>query len=153
VACGGDRYILELLGESTVPNWTDEVGKGYISVDPNESEDEGEGKWTVKYRYKIQIGAGAAGWFSRVTNVATADDLERAMQTSDKYAEKTLGRAAYSQISRYAEWRQRPASPRAMAALLKMKGIRKEDGVRDIEIMGKVVKVDRLKAGEVASYM
>ena len=75
------------------------------------------------------------------------------MQTSDKYAEKTLGRAAYSQISRYAEWRQRAASPRAMAALLKMKGIKKEDGVRDIEIMGKLVEVDRLKAGEVASYM
>jgi hypothetical protein len=153
VACGGDRYILELLGEPTVPNRTDEIGKGYISVDPNESDTEGEGKWTVKYRYKIQIGAGAAGWFSRVTNVATADDLERAMQTSDKYAEKTMGRAAYSQISRYAEWRQRPASPRAMAALLKMKGMKKEDGVRDIEIMGKLVRVDRLKAGEVASYM
>ena len=135
------------------PNWADAIGKGYITVDPNETGNEGEGKWAVKYRYKIQIGAGGAGWYSRVTDVATADDLERALQTSDKYAEKTMGRAAYSQISRYAEWRQRPASPRAMAALLKMKGIKKEDGVRDLEIMGKLVKVDRLKAGEVASYM
>lgn len=75
------------------------------------------------------------------------------MQTSDKYAEKTLGRATYGQISRYAEWRQRPASPKALAALLKIKGMKKEDGVKSIEIMGRVVKLDRLKAGEVASYM
>ena len=75
------------------------------------------------------------------------------MQTSDKYAEKTLGRAAYSQISRYAEWRQRPASPRALAALLKMKGIKKEDKVKNIDIMGRFVNIDRLKAGEVASYL
>jgi len=64
-----------------------------------------------------------------------------------------MGRELYSKISRYADWRQRPASPKALMVVLKMKGIKKEDGVRDIEIMGKTVKIDRLKAGEVAAYL
>ena len=64
-----------------------------------------------------------------------------------------MGRELYSKISRYAEWRSRPASPKALIVVLKMKGIKKEDDVRDIEIMGKTVKTDRLKAGEVAAYL
>ena len=64
-----------------------------------------------------------------------------------------MGRELYSKISRYADWRQRPASPKALMVVLKMKGIKKEDEVRDIEIMGKTVKIDRLKAGEVAAYL
>jgi len=142
-----------MLGQSSTLSQTDRLGKGYISIDPNDSELEGQGKWAIKYRFKVQVGIGAAGWFSKVIDVATADDLERAIQTSDKYAEKFLSRPAYSQISRYAEWRQRPASPRALAALLKMKGIKKEDKVKNIDIMGRFVNIDRLKAGEVASYL
>lgn len=108
----------------------------------------------IKYRNKIKIAHGNNGWFSRVVNIGTADDLERAIQTADKYAERTMGRELYSKISRYADWRQRPASPKALMVVLKMKGIKKEDDdVRDIEIMGKTVKIDRLKAGEVAAYL
>jgi len=130
---------------------TDETGKGYIVIDPNTKENEGQ--WAVSYRQKIKLPLETAGWFSRNVNVATADDLERAMQTSDRYAEHTMGRAMYSKISRYADWRHRPATEKAIAALLKMRGIKKEDGIRNIEIMGRLVNVDRLKAGEVAAYM
>jgi hypothetical protein len=130
---------------------SDSIGKGYISVDPNETE--GEGRWAIKYRNKVKIAHGKNGWFSRVINIGTADDLERAMQTADKYAERTMGRDLYSKISRYADWRRRPASPRALTVVLRMKGIKDEDRTRDIEIMGKLVNIDRLKAGEVAAYL
>jgi hypothetical protein len=132
---------------------SDSIGKGYISVHPNKTETEGEGRWAIKYRNKVQIAHGKNGWFSRVINIGTADDLERAMQTADKYAERTMGRDLYSKISRYAEWRSRPASPRALTVVLRMKGIKEEGDVREIEIMGKTVKIDRLKAGEVAAYL
>jgi hypothetical protein len=86
-------------------------------------------------------------------NVGKADDLERAFQTADKYAERTVGRDLYSQISRYAQWRQRPASRKAIGVLLRMRGVREPDDVKELEIMGRTVVLDRLKAGEVASYM
>jgi hypothetical protein len=85
--------------------------------------------------------------------VGEADDLERAIQTADKFALRTVGRDLYSQISRYADWRQRQASRKAIAAVLRMKGIKPGQEVKELEIMGRMVIVDRLKAGEVASYL
>lgn len=97
---------------------------------------------------------GSTRWYSRVRDVGSAEELERAIKTADKYAERSIGRDLYSKLSRYAEWRQRPASPKAVAMLLKMRGIKGDQtDVKDIEIMGKNVPLSRLTAGQVGSYL
>ena len=129
----------------------DHQGNGYISVDP---QNDGEAKWNIKYRQKLPLSMGSARWYSRVRDVGSAEELERAIQTADKYAERTMGRDLYSKLSRYAEWRQRPASPKAIAMLLKIRGIKGDQkDVKEIEMMGKIVSLSRLTAGQVGSYL
>lgn len=97
---------------------------------------------------------GSTRWYSRVRDVGSAEELERAIQTSDKYAERTMGRDLYSKLSRYAEWRQRPASPKAIAMLLKIRGIKGDQkDVKEIDIMGRIFPLARLTAGQVGSYL
>jgi hypothetical protein len=97
---------------------------------------------------------GSTRWYSRIRDVGSAEELERAIQTADKYAERTMGRDLYSKLSRYAEWRKRPASPKAIAMLLKMRGIKGDQReAKEIEIMGKVVPLSSLTAGQVGSYL
>lgn len=57
-------------------------------------------------------------------------------------------------LSRYAAWRSRPASQKAIAMLLKLKGV-KEDALDngEIELAGRMVPLDRLNAGQVSSYL
>lgn len=153
VAGGSDRYILELLGASRhCASQSNMIGNGYISIEPAH-DGEGLGRWSIRYRRKLTVDVGPTKVFWRMQNVGKADDLERAFQTADKYAERTVGRDLYSQISRYAQWRQRPASRKAIGVLLRMRGVREPDDVKELEIMGRTVVLDRLKAGEVASYM
>lgn len=126
-------------------------GNGYISIDP-EAGDDSLGRWSVRYRRKLTLDIGSPKVFWRAQSVGKADDLERAFQTADKYAERTVGRDLYSQVSRYADWRHRPASRKAVGALLRLRGMRDSD-VKELDIMGRKVVLERLKAGEVASYM
>lgn len=75
------------------------------------------------------------------------------MQTADKYAERQLGRDLYSKLSRYAEWRKRPASSKAISTLLKMRGIKDTTGVKEIEILGRQVPIASLTAGQVGALL
>ena len=100
------------------------------------------------------MGLGSIKWYSQVRDVGSAEILERAIQTADKYAERTMGRDLYSKLSRYAEWRKRPASSKAVAMLLKIRGIKGDQKeVKEIDIMGRVVSLPSLTAGQVGAYL
>lgn len=129
---------------------TDQAGNGYISIDPDE---DGVARWAIRYRQKLSISLGSTRWFSKVKPVGSADELERAIQTADKYAERTLGRDLYWKLSRYAEWRKRPASEKAVAMLLRIRGITEPKGVTEIDLFGRPVQLKQLTAGQVASYL
>lgn len=145
-----------MLGQSfsqqTTPpvTWLSNAGNGYLSIDPT---DEGEARWSIKYRHKLPISLGSTRWFSRVRSVGSAEELERAIQTADKYAERTLGRDLYSKLSRYAEWRRRPASEKAVAMLLKVRGVKEPKDVTEVDLFGRQVPLSKLTAGQVASCL
>ncbi|WRT65477.1 uncharacterized protein IL334_002420 [Kwoniella shivajii] len=150
VTCGKGKYILEAMGN------------GYIAID--HSAPTAQSKYTITYRPSIprEIAGirGSKSPFGRVTTVGHADDLERALQTGDKYAERKLGRDLYLQLSKYASWRRKPASERAIKLLLKMQGVNNpsslldEDGdERNLNLFGKNSKVGNLTAGEVSSWL
>ncbi|KAI9632391.1 P-loop containing nucleoside triphosphate hydrolase protein [Dioszegia hungarica] len=140
VNCGKSRYILELLDQ------------GYMLVEPSPAAE--AAAWSVNYRQKLPA---YLGHFSpKVRQVALADTLERALQTADRYAEKKVGRELFLKLSRYAPWRHRPPSPRALEQVIRMKG----DPVRDakgnliaVNMMGRLMPVEKITAGHVASYL
>ncbi|OCF58150.1 hypothetical protein L486_04180 [Kwoniella mangroviensis CBS 10435] len=150
VACGEGKYILEAMGN------------GYLAIDP--SSPTSQAKYTITYRNAIPPELtgprGSRSPFGRVKTVGHADELERALQTGDKYIERILGRDLYLQLSRYASWRRKPASEKAIKLLLKLKGAddptsllddRGQD--REIELYGKKMNVASLTAGEVSSWL
>ncbi|WWD16731.1 hypothetical protein CI109_101162 [Kwoniella shandongensis] len=145
VVCGKTKYILEL------------IGNGYISIDPGII-----GAWAITFRPSIPSGilTNTKSPFGRVRVVGHADDLERALQTADKYAERTLGRELSLRLSRYASWRRKPASEKAIALLLKMQGattaaasVDNEGREQQVRLFGKSVPVGQLTAGEVSSWL
>ncbi|WWC68852.1 uncharacterized protein I206_102788 [Kwoniella pini CBS 10737] len=149
VACGKGKYILEAMGN------------GYVSIDPSPNA---LAKYSISYRNAIpQELAGVRGSkspFGRVRIVGQADELERALQTGDKYLERALGRELFLQLSKYAPWRRKPASEKAIKLLLKMKGAENpaslvDDGgkERQIDLYGKRINVGGLTAGEVSSWL
>ncbi|KAK8861366.1 hypothetical protein IAR55_002185 [Kwoniella newhampshirensis] len=145
VACGKTKYILEL------------IGNGYISIDPGTI-----GAWAITFRPSIPTGVltNTKSPFGRVRVVGHADDLERALQTADKYAERIVGRELSLRLSRYAAWRQKPASEKAIALMMKMQGVTNggslvdEDGSgQKVSVFGKSVHVGELTAGEISSWL
>ncbi|WVR04022.1 hypothetical protein IAU60_001021 [Kwoniella sp. DSM 27419] len=150
VACGKGKYILEAMGN------------GYLAI--TLSEPGSAAKYTITYRHAIPPElAGVRGRgspFGRVKTVGHADDLERAVQTGDKYAERQMGRDLHLQLSRYAPWRQKPASQKAIQLVMKMQG---EDGsaslvdddgrARRLSISGKEISAGELTAGQVSSWL
>ncbi|WWC60064.1 uncharacterized protein I303_102627 [Kwoniella dejecticola CBS 10117] len=149
VACGKGKYILEAMGN------------GYIAIDPSPNA---QAKFTITYRHAIPpelTGVRTSrSPFGRVKVVGHADDLERALQTGDKYLERTLGRDLYLQLSKYASWRKKPASEKAIKLLLKMKGAENAGSLlddqgkeRQIGMYGKNTNVGNMTAGEVSSWV
>lgn len=67
--------------------------------------------------------------------------------------------ARHYSLSRYAPWRRRPASEKALGMLLKIKGLAAEgdngaeEGGRKVNLFGKTVNVEALTAGEVSSFL
>lgn len=59
-------------------------------------------------------------------------------------------------MSRYAAWRRRSASAKALAMLYKMKGVvadQESDSDPVVTLFGKTVPASKLTAGEVASFL
>lgn len=59
-------------------------------------------------------------------------------------------------LSRYAAWRQRPPSPKALDMVLIMKGeaVRDDTGkIVEINMMGKRFEIGQITAGHVSSYL
>ncbi|OCF34628.1 hypothetical protein I316_03669 [Kwoniella heveanensis BCC8398] len=151
VACGKGRYILEAMGN------------GYLSIDPSPAES--PAKFTITYRHAIppeliQSRGRKTSPYGKPRVVGHADDLERAIQTGDKYAERTLGRDLFLQLSRYASWRRKPASEKALKLLLKLKGEENPGTLfddrgrgRTVEISGQEVAVSGLTSGQVSSWL
>ncbi|WVF66845.1 hypothetical protein IAT40_001587 [Kwoniella sp. CBS 6097] len=152
VACGRGKYILEAMGN------------GYLSIDPNPTG-ASAAKFTITYRHAIppellRSRAQRSSPYGKPRVVGHADDLERAIQTGDKYAEKTLGRDLFLQLSRYASWRRKPASEKALKLLLKLKG-EEDPGTlfddngrgRIVEIAGREIAVSGLTSGQVSSWL
>ncbi|OCF45058.1 hypothetical protein I317_01109 [Kwoniella heveanensis CBS 569] len=151
VACGKGRYILEAMGN------------GYLSIDPSPAES--LAKFTITYRHAIppeliQSRGRKTSPYGKPRVVGHADDLERAIQTGDKYAERTLGRDLFLQLSRYASWRRKPASEKALKLLLKLKGEENPGTLfddrgrgRTVEISGQEVAVSGLTSGQVSSWL
>nr|XP_019050135.1 hypothetical protein I302_00556 [Kwoniella bestiolae CBS 10118]OCF29065.1 hypothetical protein I302_00556 [Kwoniella bestiolae CBS 10118] len=147
VACGKGKYILEAMGKCLLPS---------LSNSP--------AKFIITYRNAIPAElAGPRGPrspFGRVKTVGHADELERALQTGDKYIERIMGRDLYLQLSKYASWRRKPASEKAIKLLLKLKGADNPSSLlddlgqeRDIDFYGKKMNVGSLTAGEVSSWL
>ena len=153
VACGRDRYVLEMLGIFiSLPAWVDSLtwrGNGFITVDWHRSEDP---PWSVTLRQRLPKMFGSKAPFARPRVIAHAEELERALQTADVFAERRLGRDLASKISRYASWRTRPASRKQLDMLLKMKGVSVEEK-SEIRVMGRTMKVSELNAGQVAAVL
>lgn len=64
------------------------AGNGYMLVEPAN----GPGSWSITYRHKLPAELRRQSIYSRVQQIAQADDLERALQTADKWVEKRMGR-------------------------------------------------------------
>lgn len=59
-------------------------------------------------------------------------------------------------MSRYAPWRRRPASAKALAMLYKMKGVvvdQQSETDPVVSLFGKTLPASKLTAGEVASFL
>ncbi|RXK37471.1 hypothetical protein M231_05294 [Tremella mesenterica] len=157
VYCGKDKYALELMGNH-----------GWISIERQEDED----TWCITYRRKLSRYSKSRIPFARPIIVAYADDLERAMKSADAFAEKKLGRELSSHLSRYAPWRQRPATEKQLKMLLSMAGVSSSSSETEIEeqsgddrkakidslpgeiwLWNRRVSVDQLTAGEIAAYL
>ncbi|WWC87646.1 uncharacterized protein L201_002536 [Kwoniella dendrophila CBS 6074] len=150
VACGKGKYIL------------DAMGNGYFAIDPSSTTP--NAKHTITYRpsipHELAGPRGSRSPFGKVRTVGYADDLERALQTGDKYAERSLGRDRYLQLSKYASWRQKPASEKAIKLLLKLKGVEDPNSILDdhnqeryLEWNGKTANIGKLTAGVVSSWL
>lgn len=63
-------------------------GSGYILIEPAE----GPGLWSITYRHRLPAELRRQSMYSRVQQIAQAEDLERALQTADKWVEKKMGR-------------------------------------------------------------
>ncbi|WVQ94456.1 hypothetical protein IAU59_001535 [Kwoniella sp. CBS 9459] len=151
VACVKGKYILEAMGN------------GYLSIDPSPAES--SPRYTITFRHAIPPELGRSRGiksspYGKPRIVGHADDLERAIQTGDKYAENSLGRDLSLQLSRYAAWRRKPASEKALKLLLKLKG-EDDPGTlfddhgrgRTIEIFGREMPVGDLTSGQVSSWL
>lgn len=68
-------------------------GIGYLLIAPS---DEPDHRWTVTYRNKMPLKFGSSAFYARIQTIGYADDLERSIQTGDKFAERKMGRALYT---------------------------------------------------------
>ncbi|BEI90319.1 uncharacterized protein CcaverHIS019_0303890 [Cutaneotrichosporon cavernicola] len=137
--CGGGKCVLELMGG------------GHITIEPIEE------KWSVSFTPKLPRIGGAprrGSPFGRVQQLAFADDADRAVRTADAYVERRLTRNTLRQMSKYAPWRTRPASEKQIQMLLKIKGIKAQEGEgARIMIGGTPIDVQSLTAGQVAAVL
>lgn len=69
---------------------------------------------------------------------------------------------AWNRLSRYAAWRYRPPSKKALDMMLKMKGVDvaaldqvepNSTAKREVRIFGRTMAVDNLTAGQVSAYL
>lgn len=66
------------------------------------------------------------------------------------------GRADISRLSRYAPWRQRSPSPKALDLVLKMRGEATRDAsgkVTEINMLGRRLPIHKITAGHVSAYL
>lgn len=137
------------MGFVTVQNSGPHWGVSFTQKLPPDLDRPSDKRAGSPYRVRVQI--------------ANADSLPRALETADKFAERQLGfngvKMCVSEpwcrsnrsLSRNAFWRNKPASKKQVDMLLKLKGIGAEHhpDVQQISIMGKMIPLKDLTAGQV----
>ncbi|WVQ73832.1 hypothetical protein IAR50_003413 [Cryptococcus sp. DSM 104548] len=149
VVCGKNKYILELLGNGQLTIFPDPAG-----ISP----------FCITYKQPIPVELLVPGkknqspWLPP-RKVGLGIDLEQALQAGDKYAEKVMGRERGLALSRYASWRQKPASEKALKMFLRMSNqepttIVDESGQAGyVDMNGKRLLASSLTAGQVSSWV
>ncbi|TYJ54631.1 hypothetical protein B9479_004665 [Cryptococcus floricola] len=142
VACGKNKYILELLGI------------GQLAVTPDADE---RFPFCITYKQPMPVelihpGKKNSPWLPP-RKIGFGIDLQQAFQVGDKYAEKIMGRERALGLSRYAAWRQRPVSAKALKMFLSMSKQDESSNAGTVEINGTEVIASSLSAGQVSSWL
>ncbi|ODO09276.1 hypothetical protein I350_02876 [Cryptococcus amylolentus CBS 6273] len=143
VPCGKNRYVLELLGASTL-----------LAVTPDPDQ---RFPFCITYKQPMPVelivpGKKNSPWLPP-RKIGFGIDLEQALQVGDKYAEKIMGRERSLGLSRYAAWRQKPVSAKALKMFLSLSKQDESSNAEMVQINGREVSASSLTAGQVSSWL